>query len=345
MKIRYLSAILIINIFFINKSSSMHPVIPCTVSLLLKLRVQNYINRYNSIFDLCFKSFESNFDQHIENILKDSNISNLRYKNRIKYAFYIKELLKVFRKDRFYYLKSKIRIQENFIQKLLNKKIVKSLNNKKKLSKIMELIEWGADVNTKDNNDKSILMYFAQFGYTDIVELLVEKGSDFKAIDNSGTTALMYSARMGHRGLVKFFLDKGDDINIKNSNGLSALIFAIFGRHIKVIKLLLACNADVNVTTNSEGTALMLAVQSGNLGIVKLLLSKIEDVNIQDSYGQTALMLAVDKGDIDMVKLLLDQGADVYVKTLSGGTALMLSNEKEYADIAKLLISKYVNIK
>ncbi len=338
MKMRYLITILVVNIVFINYVNSMKRTLSCPMDELLKLKVRNYVNRYNSIFDLCLKTFESNFDEHIENILQDLNLSHISYKNRIKYAFYIKELLKIFRKDRFLYLKSKIKIQESFIQNLLNKKIVNYLNNKKKLNKIIELIEWGANINAKDFNGRNLLMLFAQYGYIDIVELLIERGADFKSRDNKGNTALMYAARMGHRGIIKFFLDKGDDINIKNSNNLNALIFAIYGNHIKAFKFLLMHGADVNVATNSGGIPLMLAIQNGNSLIVKLLLSKIKDIDIQDAYGQTALILAVDKGNIDIVKLLIDYGANVNIKTKSGVSPLMLSIEKGYIDIAKLLI-------
>jgi hypothetical protein len=53
------------------------------------------------------------------------------------------------------------------------------------------LIDNGADVNAKDNDGWTALMYAAFSGYTETAEVLIDNGADVNAKDNDGLTALM----------------------------------------------------------------------------------------------------------------------------------------------------------
>ena len=56
------------------------------------------------------------------------------------------------------------------------------------------LLDKGADVNAKDDKERTPLMSAAYRGYLEVVKLLLEKGADVKAKDKGGLTALMFAA-------------------------------------------------------------------------------------------------------------------------------------------------------
>lgn len=60
------------------------------------------------------------------------------------------------------------------------------------------LIEKGADVNAKDNDGKTPLMFASAFDNSRVVKLLIGKGADVNAKDNGGWSALIYAAYDGN---------------------------------------------------------------------------------------------------------------------------------------------------
>ena len=57
------------------------------------------------------------------------------------------------------------------------------------------LIKSGADVNAKDSNGKSVLMWAGQNGDLKIVKTLIDNGANVHAVDVDGKTALMWAEK------------------------------------------------------------------------------------------------------------------------------------------------------
>ncbi|OEJ15271.1 hypothetical protein BFL38_13275 [Brachyspira hampsonii] len=55
---------------------------------------------------------------------------------------------------------------------------------------------------------------------------LIEKGADVNAKDNDNWTALMLASDNGHLEVVKYLLDKGADVNAADNNGWTPFFFA-----------------------------------------------------------------------------------------------------------------------
>ena len=55
------------------------------------------------------------------------------------------------------------------------------------------LIKAGADVNCKDNLNRTALMFAAMSGDLTVLQMLIEKGADFNALDNTGKNSLTYA--------------------------------------------------------------------------------------------------------------------------------------------------------
>ena len=142
---------------------------------------------------------------------------------------------------------------------------------------VTELIKTGADVNAKDDNGKTPLMYsiclysekpgvlpydgralnvwdpksktagIVYIAYKkELTGLLLSKGADVNAKDISGKTALMVAAESPWKeqpqeeGPVELLLSKGANVNAKDNNGMTALDFAVKADHKRAIALLRA---------------------------------------------------------------------------------------------------------
>jgi ankyrin repeat protein len=105
------------------------------------------------------------------------------------------------------------------------------------------LLDTGADVEAKDGNGQTPLLWVAQGGNEAVVKLLLDAGADIEAKDSNDQTPLLRAAKNGHEAIVKLLLDKGVDINVENANGQTALLLAVHNEHSNVSQLLMMFEA------------------------------------------------------------------------------------------------------
>jgi ankyrin repeat protein len=77
------------------------------------------------------------------------------------------------------------------------------------MSDIVNLLESGADVNTSDKNNFSLLMNFVNNGDLDTVTLLLGYGAKVNLKDNFHFTALDYAIRKKHLKIAKILVKNG----------------------------------------------------------------------------------------------------------------------------------------
>lgn len=68
-------------------------------------------------------------------------------------------------------------------------------------------------------------MYASQEGYLGVVQALLAKGADVNAKNNDGRTALIFASLKGQLEIVQAFLAKGADVNAKVNYGPTDLMF------------------------------------------------------------------------------------------------------------------------
>jgi ankyrin repeat protein len=132
----------------------------------------------------------------------------------------------------------------------------------------------GADVNCRDKDGLTPLIWAAIQGHEAVVRLLLERGGELEARNRNGDTALMWASLMGHKGVVDFILDRGADADLREPNsGVTALMAASAKGHTDVAQVLVERGAAVNARDRNGNTALTHASIKGYGEVVDLLLS------------------------------------------------------------------------
>ncbi|NWS94416.1 RN5A ribonuclease, partial [Mionectes macconnelli] len=230
-------------------------------------------------------------------------------------------------------------------------------NRKREL--VLELLEKGADVNSKVGGGWTPLHAAVQTGHEDLVQLLLEKGACLHARKDNGGTAFTEAGIMGDVKILKLLLDRGADINDPDSNGFTAFMEAAWYGKDEALKFLYSKGASVNLrrATSEEkaklhkggATALMDACRECHFSAVQILVQEMRaDVNIRDNRDRNALIHALKKGSkkkrpesaLAIVRLLLDHGVDVKSKDECGRSALILAAEMESPELVKALLEK-----
>ena len=120
-------------------------------------------------------------------------------------------------------------------QKELNSKLLEAAE-KGDTDRMWELVEQGADINTRDRWGRTALMRSAYKGHLtlELLEAFIRNGTDINAIDNHGYTALMELAFWGclTPELLNVFTAHGANLNISDDTGSTALLLSEEGGYL-----------------------------------------------------------------------------------------------------------------
>jgi len=77
------------------------------------------------------------------------------------------------------------------------------------LNEVRLLIEFGADVNAKDKNGDTSLIWASYYGYEDIVKLLIGAGVNANAKNKNGSTALRWAYENNQKNIIELLKKYG----------------------------------------------------------------------------------------------------------------------------------------
>jgi len=155
---------------------------------------------------------------------------------------------------------------------------------------------------------RTVLSYLAEIKDERMFAFLLDTGRlDVNEKDRDGQTPLLWAAEKGCETIVRLLLEVDTvDTDVNDTNGQTPLSWAAEKGHDKIVELLLKTNkVDVNTQDQSKSTPLSWAARNGAKDVVKMLLDTGKvDVNAKDQYGQTPLWWAARNGYEAVVKML-----------------------------------------
>src|SRR5262245_39927657 len=86
--------------------------------------------------------------------------------------------------------------------------------------------------------EEDTLRVAARNGHTKTVKSLINAGSDVNGRDRDGKTALMWAANYGHADTVRALIDSGADVNAQSFYKWTALMLASLDNHTDAVKIL-----------------------------------------------------------------------------------------------------------
>ncbi len=202
----------------------------------------------------------------------------------------------------------------NYIGSHQNTALLYACRFTENLDIIKLLINSKADLNIKSNVGNSSLNISVRERKENFAKLLIEAGADVNSVNNSNESVLENAIHYGiSLGVIKLLIDYGADVKYLGNRDNNLLNTAITAkREFDVIKLLISLGVDVNHKNAYGNFSLIAAVYHDmNIKIIKLLIDSGADVNATDKDNDSALSFA---GDLETTKLLLESGANPFVR-------------------------------
>ncbi|KAK7093850.1 E3 ubiquitin-protein ligase MIB2-like [Littorina saxatilis] len=219
------------------------------------------------------------------------------------------------------------------------------------------LLDNGAEVNAKDEDGLTPLLFAIDGEQTSVIEELCKRGADKSAADKSGLTALHRAVDQELVECVRILVNNGADVNVQDKDLDTPMHDAIRKDNREIIKALLDCDKLDGTKTNKDKLNIMhvavihglqrvvevlisrntklasitggpenwsplhMAAMNGRTAVAGVLVKKGDvDVNAVDKNNRSALHYAVQTCENTIIDLLLGRDANPSIQDVDGNT-------------------------
>ncbi|KAG7203338.1 hypothetical protein KM043_010425 [Ampulex compressa] len=216
------------------------------------------------------------------------------------------------------------------------------------LKVLQTLLEFGADVNAKDEDGRQPILWAASAGSVEAVLALARAGGSAAAgaSDKDGLTALHCAASRGHARCVEALVNLcGSQPDHVDDNGCSALHYAATLGHADATALILKLRADPNRQDRKGRTPALCAAAKGQLETLKILAQHGGSLHARTVRGTGVAHEAVASGRIELIKWLAKKRPSTLdVATHDGKTPLHVAALHGHLDACKVLLDNGARI-
>lgn len=189
---------------------------------------------------------------------------------------------------------------------------------------------------------------------TELVKTLVQAGAQVNVRDQEGNTPLIFAALLDAPESVRVLLEAGAHVNVLGkeeretpyeiAKGEVALGAGVPAHECAGLLAEdgtlspLAIDIEEHPALSPLNREFLEAIQHLDLDRAAAALAAGADVNATDRYGVSALAQAVVADDAEFCRFLLDAGADVNYANKRGVTAVLLATIHQELDVMKILL-------
>jgi ankyrin repeat protein len=138
------------------------------------------------------------------------------------------------------------------------------------LEKLRKQIAAGANVNARDEGNRTALHWAAHEGQLHCMRLLIDAGADVHATNKNNNTPLHLASSWGNTDCVKLLIQAGADLNQGGKYQNSPLHWAAVGGRMECVEVLLRAGADYSQGNQNNNRPLHWATYKGNLECVQV---------------------------------------------------------------------------
>lgn len=211
---------------------------------------------------------------------------------------------------------------------------------------VEELMKHGANLQVSSDMGRTLLHGVAHSDNILLAGKLIDSGLDVNVKDEDGATPILFAASNGKFEMFKLFEEYEAELLVVENNGNDLMMNAAIGGNVELIGYLFDRGISVNSYNNDDWTPLLFACSENHQGIVEILINASADIQIYNNQGETPLLWAIWNGNTIMARTLIEAGTDLqnmydyrkYAKKNIKDKSFLLYLENKYSQLDSELL-------